>query len=245
MDVLGVFLGVLTFTPYYSWTYNHRVHHETVGNLDKRGVGDVWTMTVAEYAESSKMKKIAYRLYRNPITMFGIGPLYVFLISNRFTRKWMDKKGRLGVYLTNLGLVLVAVLMSLFFGVKAYLMIQLPVIYLAGIFGFWLFYVQHQFEPSYWTRTGNWNYKKVALDGSSYYKLPRVLQYFTGNIGFHHIHHLSPMIPNYNLSRCHHENSLFHEIKPLKFWRSLGTMNFRLWNEKSQELVSFRKVKHL
>jgi omega-6 fatty acid desaturase (delta-12 desaturase) len=242
-DLMGLFIGVLTFTPYYSWSHNHTIHHETAGNLDKRGIGDVWTMTVTEYQKSSRWEKIVYRFYRNPVTMFGIGPLYVFLIGNRFTKKGMDRKGRLSVYITNAGLFLFAVSMSLLFGVKAFILIQFPIIYLAGIFGFWLFYVQHQFDPSYWTRTGSWDYKKVALEGSSYYKLPRILQYFTGNIGFHHVHHLSPLIPNYYLSRCHRENSLFNEIKPLKFWPSFRTVTFRLWNENTQEMISFRKLK--
>jgi len=240
---MGLFLGILTFTPYYSWSTNHHIHHETVGNLDKRGIGDVWTMTVNEYLGSSRWQKIVYRFYRNPITLFCIGPLYVFLIGNRFTKKGMDAKGRMGVYLTNAGLVLFAVSMTLLIGIKAFLLIQFPVIYIAGMLGFWLFYVQHQYNPTLWARSDTWNYKKVALEGSSYYELPRILQYFTGNIGFHHIHHLSPLIPNYNLSRCHRENALFNGIKPLKFWPGFKTVTLRLWNEKTQEMISFRKLK--
>jgi acyl-lipid omega-6 desaturase (Delta-12 desaturase) len=242
-DIMGLMIGVLTFTPYYSWSRNHIVHHETAGNLDKRGIGDVWTLTVEEYRNSTLWGKIVYRFYRNPVTMFLIGPLYVFLIGNRFTKKGMDSKGRLGVYLTNAGLFLFTLAMGLLIGMKAFFLIQLPVIYLAGIAGFWLFYVQHQFDPSYWTRNETWNYKRVALEGSSYYKLPRILQYFTGNIGFHHVHHLSPLIPNYYLARCHRENPLFSEIKPLSFWHALRAMKFRLWNEKTKEMISFRKLK--
>jgi acyl-lipid omega-6 desaturase (Delta-12 desaturase) len=244
-DLLGILIGILTFTPYYSWSHSHWIHHETAGNLDQRGTGDVWTMTVDEYRKSSLWVKTQYRFYRNPITMFLIGPLYVFLIGNRFTKKGMDQHGRMGVYITNAGLALFAISMSLLIGVKAYLLIQLPVIYLSGIFGFWLFYVQHQFDPTYWSRTETWDYKKVALEGSSFYKLPRILQYFTGNIGFHHIHHLSPLIPNYNLARCHRENSLFNGIEPLKFWSSLRGISFRLWNEKTREMISFRKLKYI
>ena len=135
--------------------------------------------------------------------------------------------------------------MSLLIGVKAFILIQLPIITVAGIFGFWLFYVQHQFDPTYWSRSDSWDYKRVALEGSSFFKLPRILQYFSGNIGFHHIHHLSPLIPNYNLSRCHRENPLFNEIKPLTFWRSFKTLTFRLWNEQTKEMVSFRKLKYI
>jgi acyl-lipid omega-6 desaturase (Delta-12 desaturase) len=176
--------------------------------------------------------------------MFFVGAPFVFIIGNRFTKKNMDRQGRLSVYITNLGLLLFIVSMSLLIGVKAFVMIQLPIITVAGIFGFWLFYVQHQFDPTYWARNDNWEYKKVALEGSSFYKLPRILQYFSGNIGFHHIHHLSPMIPNYNLSRCHRENSLFNGIKPLTFWQSFRTLTYRLYNEKTNELISFRKMKY-
>jgi omega-6 fatty acid desaturase (delta-12 desaturase) len=152
----------------------------------------------------------------------------------------MNYKGRLSIYLTNAGLLLFAVSLSLMIGVKAFILIQFPIIVVAGIFGFWLFYVQHQFDPSYWSRTDTWDYKRVAMEGSSYYKLPRILQFFSGNIGFHHIHHLSPLIPNYYLSRCHFENSFFKDIKPLTLWQSFRTLTFRLWNEKTQEMISFR-----
>ncbi len=242
-DFLGVLIGILTFTPYFSWSHNHNIHHETAGNLDKRGIGDVWTLTVEEYKKCSAWKKIIYRFYRNPVTMFGIGTLFVFLIGNRFTRKDMDERGRIGVYITNAGLFVFATAMSFIIGFKAFVIIQFPIIYLAGIMGFWLFYIQHQFDPSYWSRNESWDYKKVALEGSSYYKLPRILQYFTGNIGFHHIHHLSPLIPNYNLSRCHRENSIFNQIRPLKFRVAFRALTFRLWNESTSEMISFRKMK--
>jgi len=242
-DAVGLFIGILTFTPYYSWSQQHHIHHETAGNLDKRGAGDVWTMTVSEFEKSSTWTRMLYRFYRHPVTMFGIGAFYVFVIGNRFTRKHMDNKGRMGVYITNTGLVLFAFSMSLLIGIKAFILIQIPIISLAGIFGFWLFYVQHQFDPTYWARTDTWNYQRMALEGSSYYKLPRILQYFSGNIGFHHIHHLSPMIPNYKLANCQRENLLFKSIKPLTFWASFKTLSFRLWDEKSNEMVSFRKMK--
>jgi omega-6 fatty acid desaturase (delta-12 desaturase) len=241
-DATGLFIGVLTFTPYYSWTDQHRIHHDTAGNLDKRGTGDVWTLTVEEYRASSKWVRTQYNFYRHPVTMFGIGAFWVFVIGNRFTKKYMDRKGRLGVYLTNFSLVLFAVGMSLLMGFKAFMLIQMPVIILAGIFGFWLFYVQHQFEPTYWAREKIWDYKRTALEGSSFYKLPRILQYFSGNIGYHHIHHLSPLIPNYKLSRCHRENKVFNSIKPLTFRKSFGTLRFRLWDESAGKMVGFRKM---
>ena len=242
-DYTGLFIGILTFTPYFAWINSHKVHHETAGNLDKRGTGDIWTMTVTEYNESSGWKKFAYRFYRNPLIMFLIGAPFLFIVGNRFTKKGMDKNGRLSVYFTNAGLLVYVVSLCLLTGVKAFLLVQVPIIYIAGILGIWLFYVQHQFDPSYWSRNNNWDYKKVALEGSSYYRLPRILQFFSGNIGFHHVHHLSPLIPNYNLSRCHRENSLFNEIKPLTFWKSFKTLSFRLWNEQTQQMVSFRKLR--
>ncbi len=240
---LGILIGVLTFTPYFSWSHNHLIHHETAGNLDRRGIGDVWTMTVNEYKSSTLWERIQYRFYRNPLTMFGIGAFFVFIIGNRFTKKEMDGKGRLGVYLTNAGLLLFTISMSMLMGFSTFLMIQIPVIYLAGIMGFWLFYVQHQFDPSYWTHTETWDYQRVAFEGSSYYKLPRILQYFSGNIGFHHVHHLSPLIPNYNLSKCHRENPIFQKVKPLTLRRSFVALTYRLWNESTREMVSFRRIR--
>lgn len=244
-DIMGIFIGVLTFTPYYSWHYNHQIHHETAGNLDKRGIGDIWTLTVNEYEKSTRWQRIVYRFYRNPVTMFGIGTFYMFLINNRFTKKRMDQKGRLGIYLTNVALLAFFVLMSMLIGFKAFVLIQLPVIYFAAIMGFWLFYIQHQFDPSYWSHDQTWDYNTVALQGSSYYKLPGILRWFTGNIGFHHIHHLSPLIPNYNLRRCHRENALFHDIKPLTFLASFRSLTFRLWNEATKEMISFRKLQRI
>lgn len=243
MNAMGVFIGILTFTPYNHWSRNHQAHHETAGNLDKRGIGDVWTLTVTEYLKLTRWNKTVYRFYRNPITMFLIGAPFVFIIGNRFTKKGMNKQGRMSVYFTNAGLLVFITVMCLLMGVKSFLMIQLPVISFAGIFGFWLFYVQHQFKPTYWSRNESWDYQRTALEGSSYYKLPRLLQYFSGNIGFHHIHHLSPMIPNYNLSRCHQENTLFNTIKPLTIWQSFTTLSLRLWDEEAREMVSFRKLK--
>lgn len=242
-DITGVVIGILTFTPYYSWHRNHQIHHETAGNLDKRGIGDVWTLTVDEYTNSSQWQRILYRFYRNPVTMFGIGTLYMFLLNNRFTKKNMDKKGRSGIYLTNAGLLVFGAILILVIGIKAFVLIQLPVIYFAAIMGFWLFYIQHQFDPSYWSHDETWDYKTVALQGSSYYKLPGILRWFTGNIGFHHIHHLGPLIPNYNLRRCHLENALFQEIKPLTFWASFKALTYRLWDERTNELISFRKLR--
>lgn len=242
--IVGTFLGSLVFTPYEYWHKGHGIHHNTVGNLDKRGHGDVWTLTTDEYQELSGRKKFIYRLYRNPIMLFCIGPFFLFVLWFRFPRKSMTKGERNSIHITNLILLVYITGLILLIGWKAFLLIQLPVIYLATLFGVWLFYVQHQFEDVIWTRQDTWDYKKMALEGSSFLKFPRILQWFSGNIGFHHIHHLSPKIPNYNLEKCHRENEMFDNIKPVTLIPSLRTLKFRLWDENVGQLISFRQLKH-
>ena len=241
-DVVGIILGILTFTPYYKWHRAHKIHHATVGNLDKRGTGDVWVLTVDEFNTIKRWKRRFYRVYRNPLIMFMIGSPLIFLGLNRLTNRHLNKKEKLNVYFTNFVLLLMLVLMHFTIGIKAYLMIQLPVIFIGSVMGVWLFYVQHQFEGVHWYRQDEWDYKTVALQGSSFYKLPKILQWFSGNIGFHHIHHLSPKIPNYKLAKCHKENTLFSEISPITLWTSIRTMKLRLWNERSGKLISFREL---
>jgi acyl-lipid omega-6 desaturase (Delta-12 desaturase) len=242
--IVGAFFGILAFTPYDKWHKQHMKHHATVGNLDKRGEGDVWTMTKEEYLASSKRKKFEYRMYRNPLIMFGLGPLVVFLITNRLTRKWMTKKEKMNVYFTNLVLVVIFVIMSFLVGFKTYLIIQLIILEIAGISGFWLFYLQHQFEDVTWFRSKEWNYRTVALTGSSYVKFPKILQWFSGNIGFHHIHHINANIPNYHLNKVFRENSVFSQVKPITFWASIKTLKLRLWDEKQQKLISFNVMSY-
>lgn len=241
-DIVGKILGIIVYTPYSHWNHNHAIHHATSGNLDKRGLGDVWTLTVEEYMEMSKKERFKYKLYRHPFILVILGAVYVSLIKNRLTTKKMTPANRMNVYVTNIGILIMAVSLSLVMGVKAYLLIQLPIVVFAYILGHWLFYVQHQYEEMYWEKTPNWDYKTAAVEGSSYLKLPAVLQWFTGNIGFHHVHHLSSKIPNYNLQRCHNENELFNKVKPLTFWGSFKTFKLRLWDEASQQMVSFSKV---
>lgn len=246
-DVLGFISGILTFTPYYHWRWEHNIHHATSGHLDKRGVGDVLTMTVQEYLEATRWRRFAYRLARNPFVLFFIAPLYLFLIRQRFPSANASPRERMSVWWMNLAIVLMAAGMSLIYGLKNYIFIQLIVMGVAASLGVWLFYVQHQFEGVYWDRGGEWDYTRAALEGSSFYKLPKILQWFSGNIGFHHIHHLSARIPNYNLEACHRENSLFQQVKPLTLWGSLKSLTFRLWDERERKLVSFRhlrKMKH-
>ncbi len=240
--IVGNFCGILTFTPYERWTNSHKIHHQTVGNLDKRGTGDVWTLTVDEYLALSHSRKIFYRIYRNPLIMFGLGAYLIFMITNRFTHRRMTWKQRWNIYFTNAAILLIAIGMSFLIGLKAFLLIQLPVMYFASIGGVYLFYLQHQFDDVIWSRQKDWDYKKMAMEGSSFFKLPGLLRWFSGNIGFHHIHHLGPTIPNYNLARCHNENPVFRELKPITFFTSFKALKIKLWDEKLQRAVSFRDI---
>jgi omega-6 fatty acid desaturase (delta-12 desaturase) len=242
-DIVGFITGVLTFTPYHQWRWEHSIHHASAGDLDRRGTGDVWTLTVQEYLEASRWKRFAYRLARNPVVLFLLAPLYLFLIQQRFPAPKSPRRERLSVLWTNLALVAMGAGLSAMFGFKTYLVLQVSLIALAGTAGIWLFYVQHQFEGVYWERDEQWDYCAAALQGSSFYKLPKVLQWFSGNIGFHHIHHLSPRIPNYNLERCHQAEPLFQTVKPVTLLSSLKSLTFRLWDEQQRRLVSFRALK--
>jgi omega-6 fatty acid desaturase (delta-12 desaturase) len=236
-DVLGFISGVLTFTPYQYWRHAHSIHHATAGNLDRRGVGDIWTMTVAEYRRASLWLRLRYRFYRNPFVLFLLGPVCVFVVKQRVAAFKAGWRWQQSVQWTNLVILIVAVALSALIGIKAYLLIQLPIISVAAIVGAWLFYVQHQFDGVYWERRANWDYYTTAMRGSSFYKLPKILQWFSGNIGFHHIHHLSPRIPNYFLEKCHDENPLFQQATVLCLRESLRTMRYRLWDEEQQKLV--------
>jgi len=242
-DIVGFLAGVLTFTPYYHWRWEHATHHGTAGHLDKRGTGDVWTMTVQEYLESSRWKRFSYRLARNPLVLFVLAPLFVFVIRQRFPSAKATGRERRSVWLMNLAVLGVAAALSWIFGIAAYLLIQSTVMMVAGAAGVWLFYVQHQFEDVYWERGDNWNYTAAALQGSSFYKLPRILQWFSGNIGFHHIHHLSPRIPNYNLQKCHESDPLFQQVKPITLASSLKSLAFRLWDEEGKKLVGYAQMR--
>jgi omega-6 fatty acid desaturase (delta-12 desaturase) len=243
--ILGAIAGVLTFTPFYHWRWEHAIHHSSAGDLDRRGTGDVWTLTVQEYLEASRWKRFAYRLARNPGVLFVLAPLFLFLIKQRVPSLKAPLRERYSVYWTNLALGIVAAGLIWIFGLKAYLIIQLTVLMTAGSAGVWLFYVQHQFEGVYWERSGEWDYATAALKGSSFYKLPKVLQWFSGNIGFHHVHHLSPRIPNYHLEKCHQAEPLFQTVKPVTLFSSFRSFTFRLWDEQRCKLVGFRHLRTL
>ncbi|MBU0983691.1 MAG: fatty acid desaturase [candidate division Zixibacteria bacterium] len=239
----GVITGVLTFTPYYFWTAAHAKHHATSGNLDKRGSGDVWLMTVDEYLKASKSEKFRYRFYRNPFVMFILGPLYLALVSHRFLRRKAKRKEQISIHGTNLGILIVAVAASFLMGWKDYLIIQSLIVFLGLVGGVWLFYVQHQFEGVYWSRGKEWDFVKASLEGGSFYQLPAVLRWFSGNIGYHHVHHLNPRIPNYRLPKCHNQIPVLAETNSVRLIPSLKSITFRLYDEEEGKLVGFGAVK--
>jgi omega-6 fatty acid desaturase (delta-12 desaturase) len=243
--ILGFLTGLLTFIPSYYWSHEHAKHHAYAGDLDNRGHGDVWTLTVREYLAQSRWMRLWYRIYRHPAVMFSVAPLYLFLIRHRFWHRRDSTAARWSMIKTNGGLLGILVMMSLTIGIKAYLMIQLPIIFLAATAGVWLFYVQHQFEKTYWERHDAWSFERVALEGSSFYKLPRILQWCTGNIGFHHVHHLRPRIPNYHLQKCHDSDLIFKTVKQLTLRSSLRSLTLHLWDEDGKRLVGFGDIKNV
>ncbi len=238
-DVVGSILSVISFVPYRQWRREHAAHHSTSGDLDRRGIGDIWTLTVREYAAAPRRTRLAYRLMRNPLVLLLVGPFYMFVVKQRFAVSLRGKRDRVSVYGTNLAIALLILLASLTIGLQAYLMIQVPVLLLAGSAGIWLFYVQHQFEGAYWERSEDWDFVQAAVQGSSYYKLPKVLQWFSGNIGFHHLHHLSPAIPNYNLEACHNADPMFERVNAITLRTSLRSLSYRLWDEERRCLVGY------
>ena len=241
-DRLGLVLGVLVLTPFYQWKHSHAIHHATAGDLDRRGIGDVYTMTVEEYLASPWYKKLGYRIMRSPLILFTVGSFIVFTLTHRFWEKDAGKRERSSVIWTNIAIAAVIGWLVIEVGWAAFLLVEVPILLIACGAGVWLFYVQHNFDPTYWERHADWEFFNAGMDGSSFYKLPKVLQWFTGNIGFHHIHHLSPRIPNYKLEECHKENPVF-QIEPLTFRDSLKSLFFRLWDEKNKALVGWAALK--
>jgi acyl-lipid omega-6 desaturase (Delta-12 desaturase) len=244
-DVCGFITGVLTFTPYHFWRWEHAVHHAGSGDLDRRDLGSVWTLTVEEYLKAPWWKRFAYRVMRNPVVLLVVAPSFLFLVLHRFASGRAGKREHHSVYWTNAGILAMAVVLSFVMGFKAYLAIQLSVMTVASTVGVWLFYVQHQFEGVNWQRHSKWDYTTAALEGSSFYKLPRLLQWFSGNIGFHHVHHLNPRIPNYNLEKCHNEGPMFQQVQALTLRSSLKSLSLHLWDESHQRLVGYRYLRTL
>ncbi|HTP02288.1 MAG TPA: fatty acid desaturase [Anaerolineales bacterium] len=241
-DIMGIITGLINFTPYYYWKHEHAIHHATAGDLDRRGIGDVYTMTVQEYLDAPWWKRFGYRVFRNPVVMFLFGPTIVFVFAQRVPRPGTGRREAASIWWTDLAVVLMVGAMCWLIGWQAYLLVQVPVMIIGGGVGVWMFYVQHNFDPTYWDRTEQWQFAKAGLDGSSFYKLPPILQWFTGNIGFHHIHHLSPKIPNYRLPECYEENEIF-QIKPMTLLFSLKGLRLRLWDEKRRIMVGWEALK--
>lgn len=241
--IVGTITGIMTFVPFSQWRYSHAVHHATSGNLDHRGTGDIWTMTVDEYLAATWLQRLTYRLYRNPLVMFGLGPIFIFLFDYRFNRKGAKRKERINTYVTNLGIIALLGTLCLVFGWKEVLMLQGPIFLVSGIAGIWLFYVQHQFEEGYYEEDDNWDHAKAALQGSSFYNLPRFLHWITGNIGYHHIHHLSPRVPNYYLEKVHNTNAKLREVQTITLTTSLESLKYRIWDTKIKKFVGFKDLK--
>lgn len=235
----GHFLGLLVFTPFDDWRFSHLRHHTTYANLDTRGFGDIWTMTRAEYQNSSKTHRLSYRLYRNPFILLGLGALFSFLLRFRLPTRKAKRKERVSVLFTNLLIICIILLASETIGFRTYLLIQLPVLWMAGAMGIWLFYVQHQFEGGYWARRQEWDALRAAMEGSSFYRLPSVLRWFSASIGYHHVHHLSPRIPNYRLKECYDAVPEVRDKPPLTLRKSLSGIHLKLWDEERQDLVGF------
>lgn len=243
-DAVGIITGILAFTPYYYWRHDHAIHHATAGDLDRRGTGDVTTLTVQEYLDMPWWKRLGYRIMRNPLILFTIGAFLVFAVFHRFPRPGSGRREVSSVIWTNLALAgLIAGTIALI-GWQAFLLIAVPVLMMAASAGVWLFYVQHNFEGTYWVRHNRWDFFRAGLHGSSFYQLPGILQWFTGNIGFHHIHHLNSRIPNYLLPKCHRENPVFH-VRPLTILTSLRSLRLRLWDEKTGRMVGFDALKRI
>ncbi len=241
--MLGATLGVLVYTPFAVWRREHAVHHATAGDLGRRGVGDIQTLTVDEYLSRPWWGRLGYRLFRNPLVMFGLGPLWVVLLEPRIISWSAPQRLRRSTLGTDLALVVVIAALCLLVGWTGFLIVQLPALLLSGSAGIWLFYVQHQFEDTYWQASDMWSYEDAALKGSSYLKLPRILQFLTGNIGLHHVHHLNARIPNYNLQSAHDNNPALHAVPTISIMEGLRATRLKLWDERQRKLVGFKTAR--
>jgi omega-6 fatty acid desaturase (delta-12 desaturase) len=240
---LGMVLGLFVYAPFLRWRHDHAIHHATSGDLDRRGGGDVRTLTVTEYLALPWRARLGYRLFRNPLVMFGVGPIVALLIGPRLVTKDARPRMRRSVIGTNIALAVFVGALCWLVGWHDFLLVQAPTVMLAGSAGIWLFYVQHQFEDAYWQETDGWSYADAALRGSSYLKLPKVLQFFSGNIGLHHVHHLNARIPNYNLQRAHDENPIFHQVPTLSLMDGMRAVRLKLWDERTGRMVGFAQAR--
>ena len=238
---IGYLTGTLWFTPYWQWTKAHATHHRHSGNLEHRGIGDIWTLTVDEYKEASWSMKLRYRLARTPFFILAVGGFYVFFISQRLYTKEDGKREKKSVLLTNTFIILMALGISSVTSFEFYLFYQFFLLYLGASLSVFFFYVQHQYEDVYWSDTGSWNYETSALEGSSCLKLPKIVQYASGNIGFHHIHHLSHSIPNYNLEMAYKENPLFQKPTVLRLSDCYACFKLALIDRKENKMITFQE----
>ncbi len=242
---VGFVLGLLVLAPFTRWRHDHAVHHASAGDLDRRGVGDIVTLTVAEYRALTPRAQLAYRINRNPLVMFGVGPIVAMIIGPRIPAKGAKPRMRRSVLLTDAVLAVLFVGLAVLVGPLRLLLVWAPGAMIAGAGGIWLFYVQHQFEGTYWERGGDWRYEEAALRGSSYLKLPRILAFFTANIGLHHVHHLNARIPNYRLQAAHDAYPPFASVPTLTLWDGLRAVRLKLWDESSGRLVTFAEARAL
>lgn len=239
----GRFFGLLVLHPFACWRHSHAVHHGSAGDLDRRGTGDVMTMTVTEYRQASRKDRLIYRAFRNPVVMFGLGPIWSLVVQPRIPPKTSNKALRNSVWLTNLAVAATITAVCLLIGWQEYLLIQIPMVMIAGSMGVWLFFVQHQFEDVYWESSEDWSYAASALQGSSHLKLPKLLQFFTGSIGLHHVHHLSSRVPNYNLQAAHDGLEVFESVPELSFWESLRCSRFKLIDDRTGRLLTWDQAR--
>jgi omega-6 fatty acid desaturase (delta-12 desaturase) len=242
---VGSVLGLFVFAPFLRWRHDHAVHHATSGDLDRRGTGDIRTLTVDEYGALTRRARIGYRVLRNPLVMFGVGPIVAMVVGPRIVARGARPRMRRSVIGTDVVLMLLIGGLCWSIGWWQFLAVDAPAALLAGSVGIWLFYVQHQFEEAYWEDAGDWSYAEAALRGSSYLRLPKVLQFFTGNIGFHHVHHLNARIPNYNLQRAHEQNPVFHQVPTLTLWDGLRAVRLKLWDDSRGRMVTFAQAREL
>lgn len=241
--LLGLLCGVITFTPFDDWKHEHAAHHASAQDLERRGIGDIPTMTTQEYSNAPRGKQLHYRLFRNPFFLFGIGPFFQFVLVHRFPHKRSGQREHQSILITNMALLALIALGCLTIGWRTYLLIQAPIIAIAASVGVWLFYVQHQYDDVYWEHHEHWDPIRAALEGSSYYRLPKILQWFSGNIGLHHIHHLRPRIPNYNLQKCFDEVPELQTPRTLTLFESLKCIRLHLWDEQTRKMVSFHELR--
>jgi acyl-lipid omega-6 desaturase (Delta-12 desaturase) len=239
---VGRLVGLFVLSPFERWRHDHAIHHATSGDLERRGVGDIITLTVAEYRARGRRGRLAYRAIRNPVVMFGLGPVIAMIVGPRIATRSQRPRMRHSVLGTDIVLLAIVGGLCWLIGWQSFLLVWAPSAMIAGSVGIWLFYVQHQFEDAYWKSADDWSYSDAALRGSSYLKLPKVMQFFTGNIGLHHVHHLNARIPNYNLQRAHDENPIFHQVPTLSLSDALRTVRLKLWDEERGKLVTFAQA---